>query len=110
MTDFQDCLKRRIAYVAIGEFKSGKFGDVQHLYEEAVATYSDGFEGAYLFQKPETDQGVSVVLWESAEDMDANQSEDHRKILAKMQPLFTQPPETAVYELVCKIDPPALAQ
>lgn len=105
MSDFQDCLKRKIASVAIGEFKSGKFGEVQHLYEEAVATYLDGFAGAYLFQKPETDQGVSVILWNSTEDMEANQGEAHQKILAKMQPLFAQAPNSEVYELVCHIDP-----
>ncbi len=105
MSDFQDCLKRTVASVAIGEFQAGKFSEARHLYEEAVATYVDGFEGAYLFQKPETDQGISVIFWDSAEEMEANRSAAHQKILAKMQPLFKQPPETDMYELVCKIEP-----
>ena len=106
MSDFQDFLTRRYAYVAIGEFKPGKFGEVRHLYEQAVATYTQGFKGAYLFQEPGTDKGVSVIFWESVEDMEANQTEEYKAILKKMTPLFAKPPETKIYEQVCKIEPP----
>ncbi len=105
MSDFHDFLKRRYAYVAIGEFKPGKFAEVRQLYEEAVATYSQGFKGAYLFQEPGTDKGVSVIFWESVEDMEANQTEEYKEILKKMIPLFAKAPETKIYEQVCKIDP-----
>lgn len=105
MSDFQDCLKRRFASVAIGEFKPGKFAEVRHLYEQAIATYSDGFEGAYLFQEPGTDKGVSVILWDNLEDMEAHEGEEQKAILNKMAPYFSEPPKVSVYELVCKIDP-----
>ncbi|WP_366918552.1 antibiotic biosynthesis monooxygenase [Acaryochloris sp. IP29b_bin.148] len=105
MSDFQDCLKRRFASVAIGEFKPGKFSEVQHLYEQAIATYSDGFEGAYLFQEPGTDKGVSVILWDNLEDMEAHEGEEQKAILSQMAPYFSDPPTVSVYELVCKIDP-----
>lgn len=106
MSDFQDFLKREYAYVAIGEFKPGKFNEVRHLYEEAIATYTQGFKGAYLLQEPGTDNGVSVILWESVEEMEANQSEEYQAILKKMTPLFAKTPRTAVYELVSHITPP----
>lgn len=106
MHDFHDCLKRQLVHVAIGEFKPGKFLQAQHLYEQAIATYSHGFKGAYLLQEPGTDRGISVVFWESADDMDANQAqEEHQAILRKMTPLFIALPNTAVYEVVTEIQP-----
>jgi heme-degrading monooxygenase HmoA len=105
MSDFQDFLKRRLASVAIGEFKPGTFTEVRHLYEQATATYKEGFQGAYLFQEPGTDRGVSVIFWDSLEDMDANQGEEHAAILKQMAPLFKTPPQMQVYELVCEIKP-----
>ncbi|MBH8562910.1 antibiotic biosynthesis monooxygenase [Nostoc sp. CENA67] len=103
--DFQDFLRHQFAHIAIGEFKPGKFEAAKKLYEEAVSTYSTGFKGAYLLQEPGTDKGISVIFWESVEDMTANQSEVYQSILKKMMPLFAEPPETVVYELVCEIKP-----
>ena len=106
MSDFQDFLTRRCAHVALGEFKPGKFEQARSLYEEAVSTYAEGFEGAYLLREPGTDQGISVVLWDSVEHMDENQTnEAHTAILKKMAPLFTQRPDTRFYEVVCAIEP-----
>ena len=106
MSDFQDFLTRHCAHVALGEFKPGKFEQARSLYEEAVSTYAEGFEGAYLLREPGTDQGISVVLWDSVEHMDANQTNiAHAAILKKMAPLFTQRPDTRFYEVVCHIDP-----
>ncbi|MBH8554384.1 antibiotic biosynthesis monooxygenase [Nostocaceae cyanobacterium CENA357] len=103
--DFQDFLRHKFAHVAIGEFKPGKFETAKKLYEEAVLTYTNGFKGAYLLQEPGTDKGISVIFWESVEEMTANQNEAYQSILKKMMPLFTEPPETVVYELVCEIKP-----
>ncbi|NET51456.1 MAG: antibiotic biosynthesis monooxygenase [Merismopedia sp. SIO2A8] len=106
MSDFQDFLTRRCAHVALGEFKPGKFEEARSLYEEATSTYADGFEGAYLLREPGTDQGISIILWDSVEQMDANQHTDtHDAILRKMAPLFSQQPETRYYEVVCHIEP-----
>ena len=57
----------------MASFKPGKFGEVQKLYEKAVETYQDGFKGAYLLQQPGSDDGLSVIFWDSLEDMEANQ-------------------------------------
>lgn len=103
--DFHDFLKHKFAHVAIGEFKSGKFEEAKKLYEEAVSTYNEGFQGAYLLQEPGTDKGISVIFWESVGDMEANQSEAYQTILKKMMSLFVKAPTTSVYEIVCEIQP-----
>jgi heme-degrading monooxygenase HmoA len=105
MSDFQDFLKRTFAYVAIGEFKSGKFEEAQRLYEQAVATYGEGFRGTYLLQEPGTDRGIAIIFWESAADMEANHSEAHETIMKQMAPLFATHPNTSFCEVVCDIQP-----
>ena len=104
MSEFLDFLKHKYAYVAIGEFKPGRFAEAQRLYEKAVSTYTTGFKGAYLLQKPGTDQGIAVIMWEKMEDMEANQSEAYQKILNEMNSLFAQTPMTAFYEVCSEID------
>ncbi len=100
MSDFQDFLKHQFAYVALGEFKPGKFEEARQLYEEAIATYRDGFKGAYLLQEPGTDRGIAVIFWESLADMEANQNEVCQAILQQMSPLFSHKPQTGLYEVV----------
>jgi heme-degrading monooxygenase HmoA len=109
MSDFQDFLRHQFAYVAIGEFKPGRFGEAQQLYEQAVATYTHGFKGAYLLREPGTDRGISIIFWESVDDMDMNQrNEALSAVLKKMGPLFAHAPTTAIYELVSDIQPQKL--
>jgi heme-degrading monooxygenase HmoA len=106
MSDFQDFLRNKTAYVAVGEFKPGKFSEAKQLYAEAVSTYGAGFEGAYLLQEPGTDRGIAVIFWDDASDMtDNNQDEIHQAILKKMNPLFATKPDTSFYEVVCDIQP-----
>ncbi len=108
MTEFLDFLKHKYAYVAIGEFKPGKFAEARQLYEKAVSTYSEGFEGAYLLQEPGTDRGIAVILWKDIEDMEANQSEANQAILDQMSHLFAAPPTTNFYEVCSEI--PAVSE
>ena len=105
MNDFQDFLTHDCAYVAIGEFKPGKFAEARRLYEEAVSTYAHGFKGAYLLQEPGSNRAISLVLWKSMDDMEASQTELYASILKKMAPLFSGAPVTQVYEVVCEIHP-----
>jgi heme-degrading monooxygenase HmoA len=105
MSEFLDFLRREYAYVAIGEFKPGKFEEAKQLYEKAVGTYTHGFKGAYLLQVPGTDKGIAVIFWETVEDMTSNHSEDYQKILKEMTPLFAQLPNTDIYEVVSEIHP-----
>lgn len=104
MSEFLDFLKHKFAYVAIGEFKPGKFKEAQQLYEKAVSTYTDGFKGAYLLQEPGTDRGIAIILWESLEDMEANQNEAYKAIMSQMSHLFTKVPTTSFYEVCSEIE------
>ena len=105
MAEFMDFLKHKVAYVAIGEFKAGRFADAQKLYEKAVSTYGEGFKGAYLLQKPDTDEGIAVIMWDNIEDMESNQSEAHQEIIKEMNALFAQSPSTSFYEICSDIKP-----
>ncbi|MBR8829449.1 MAG: antibiotic biosynthesis monooxygenase [Gomphosphaeria aponina SAG 52.96 = DSM 107014] len=104
MSEFQDFLKHKFAFVAIGEFQAGRFVEAQRLYEKAVATYTHGFKGAYLMQKPDTDEGIAVIMWDKIEDMEANQSEAYQAILAEINHLFVHPPTTSFYEVCSEIE------
>ncbi len=104
MSEFYDFLKHKYAYVAIGEFKPGCFSEAQRLYEKAVSTYSKGFKGAFLLQKPDTDQGIAIIMWDNREDMEANENETLQAILKEMTPLFSKPPQTDFYEVCSEIE------
>ncbi len=103
MPEFLDFLQHKYAYIAIGEFKPGKFAEAQRLYEKAVSTYKNGFKGAYLLQKPNSEEGIAIIIWEKIEDMEANQNEEYRQFLEEMAPLFSQPPVTDFYEVCSEI-------
>lgn len=103
MSDFHDCLTHSIAQVTIGEFLPGYFEQAQQLYLEAVSTYADGFDGAYLLRDGASDRGISIILWQSAEAMAANQTNLHNAIVQKMAPLFAGSPQNQHYEIVSMI-------
>ena len=84
MSDFHDFLTRQQVHVAIGEFKPGKFVEAQELYEKAIATYRQGFKGAYLLQEPGTDRGISVIFWESVDDMDSNHAQEQHQVIKRL--------------------------
>ncbi|WP_019500504.1 antibiotic biosynthesis monooxygenase family protein [Pseudanabaena sp. PCC 6802] len=107
MAEFLDFLRHQFAYVAIGEFKPGKFEEAKQLYEQAVSTYSQGFQGAYLLQEPGTDRGIAVIFWESMGDMEANHNAAHQAILDRMSYLFVKAPKTTFYEVVSTTKVPA---
>ncbi|MBR8830906.1 MAG: hypothetical protein N5P05_000170 [Chroococcopsis gigantea SAG 12.99] len=105
MPEFFDFLKHKYAYVALGEFKPGCFAEAQKLYEKAVSTYTTGFKGAFLLQKPGTDQGIAVIMWDSIEDMEANQNDSLHLIMKEMAHLFADAPVTDFYEVCSEIEP-----
>jgi heme-degrading monooxygenase HmoA len=111
MSDFDDFLKHKYAYIAIGEFKSGCFSEARQLYEKAVSTYTKGFQGAYLMQEPGTDRGIAIILWESIQDMDEHQNAHnaiYEQALVKIAHLFAAPPVTAFYEVCSEIGLPQI--
>ena len=105
MQEFSDFLKHnyQYAYVATATFKQGKFAEAQELFEKAVSTYTKGFKGAYLLQKPNTDEGIAFIIWEHLEDMEENRTEAYEKIMAEMKHLFATEPETDFYEVFSDI-------
>ena len=103
MTEFTDFLRHQCAYIAQATFKPGKFPEAQKLFEEAVATYTTGFKGAYLFQKPNSDEGIAFILWEKIEDMDENHNEVYDKIMMEMKHLFATTPDTNFYDVLSQI-------
>lgn len=106
MTEFySDVLRHKFAYVALGKFKPGRFADAQKLYEKAVSTYKAGFQGAYLLQKPGTDEGIAIIIWNSIEDMEENKTSVHEKLMEEMSTLFAESPETDFFEVCSEIKP-----
>ncbi len=105
MSEFLDFLKRKYAYVAIGEFKPGKLTEAEQMFETIVSTYRQGFKGSYFLQEPGTDRGIAIIFWENIEDMDANKSELSEKILQQMNHLFAKPPQTSFYQVQSENQP-----
>lgn len=103
MSDFDDFLKHKYAYVAIGEFKPGCFPEARQLYEKAVSTFSKGFQGAYLLQEPDSDRGIAIILWENIEDMDAHHDAIYEQTLAKIAHLFVAPPSPRSMKCAAKL-------
>lgn len=103
MSEFLDFLKHKYAYVALGEFKPGRFAEAQQLFVKAVATYTKGFRGAYLLQQPGTDRGIAIIIWNKIDDMQDNQTEAYKAILQEMSPLFATAPNTSFYEVCNEI-------
>ncbi|MGB3138689.1 MAG: antibiotic biosynthesis monooxygenase [Nodosilinea sp.] len=108
MSDFDDFLRHKYAYVAIGEFKPGCFSEARQLYEKAVSTYAKGFQGAYLLQEPGSDRGIAIILWDSIENMDGHQDVVYQQTLGKIAHLFATPPTTAFYEVCSEIGLPQM--
>lgn len=46
-----------------------------------------------------------MILWDNIEDMDKNQTELSQKIMAEMNPLFAEPPETDFYQVCSEVQP-----
>lgn len=109
MTEFMDFLRHKYAYVAIGEFKAGKFDEAKQLYEKAVSTYTQGFKGAYLLQQPNSDKGIAVIFWDEIDAMDSNHNETYEAILNEISHLFAKPPMTGFYDVCSEIPAPESA-
>jgi|694.fasta_scaffold03234_13 quinol monooxygenase YgiN len=108
MSDFDDFLKHKYAYVALGEFKPGCFAEARQLYEKAVSTYGKGFQGAYLMQEPGSDRGIAIILWDDIENMEEHHNTVYDQTLAKIAHLFVTPPTTAFYEVCSEIGLPQI--
>jgi heme-degrading monooxygenase HmoA len=105
MSDFLDRLEHKYAYVAIAAFKPGCFSEARQLFEKAVSTYGEGFEGAYLLQEPDSDRGIAIILWDNPDDMEAHKNATYADAMNKISHLFAEPPTTGFYEVCSEIMP-----
>ncbi|MGB8700311.1 MAG: antibiotic biosynthesis monooxygenase, partial [Thermosynechococcaceae cyanobacterium] len=64
----------------------------------------------YLLREPGTDRGISVILWDGEEEIEAQQTEEYKAILQQMTPLFATPPTLSTYEVVGEFHLPESAQ
>ena len=78
--------------------------------KEAVRAYRDrvvpagreeqGFRGAWMLTDPETGEGLSISLWESAEDMRSSEESDfHRREFGELEAFFISAPVRKHYEV-----------
>lgn len=78
--------------------------------EQAISTYEasvipeasklPGFKNAFLFVRSATGQGISIVLWETEEDMIAGEKSEYlRNQIAKFGAIFDTPPAIEHYEV-----------
>jgi heme-degrading monooxygenase HmoA len=78
--------------------------------KEAVRTYRDrvlpagreqeGFRGAWMLTDPETGEGMSISLWDSADDMRASEDSDfHHRELGELEAFFISAPVRKHYEV-----------
>ena len=104
MSEFSDFLKHKQAYVAIGEFKPGRFSEARQLYEKATSAYKgDGFKGAYLLHEPGSDRGIAIILWDNIGEMDECHDDAYQAALQEISSLFASPPQIKVYEVCSEI-------
>ena len=81
--------------------------------EEVVRTYRDrvvpagreqeGFRGAWMLTDPETGEGLSISLWQSADHMEASEESDfHHRELGELEDFFISAPVRKHYEVSVK--------
>ena len=81
--------------------------------EEVVRTYRDrvvpagreqeGFGGAWMLTDPETGEGLSISLWQSADDLLASEESDfHHRELGELEDFFISAPVRKHYEVSVK--------
>ncbi len=78
-----------------GSIRSGYWDDYRAYYNERVATSTTGVKGLQqrqlLRSTENTDEGISISLWDSMEDMTAYERSDTRKGLLQEADHLHQP-------------------
>ena len=80
-----------------------KVEETTSIYRDSVvpaAKAQQGFHAAYMLVDPATGKGMSITLWETVADLEANETSGfYQQQLAKFAPLFTAPPTRETYEV-----------
>ncbi len=91
------------ARLRIVQMKIDRIDETVKLYEESVipaAKSQKGYCGAYLLNDRKTGKGISIALWESEEDVIANeQSGYYQEQVNKFKDVFTASPVREGYEV-----------
>ena len=98
-------VRRRIrhARVVIMEMLPIDVKEAVRAYRERVVPAGregEGFGGAWMLTDPETGEGLSISLWESADDMRASEESDfHRREIGELEAFFVSAPVRKHYEV-----------
>ena len=86
-----------------GQIRIERIDEFIKIYKESVvpaAKSQKGYNGIYLFVDRKTGNGVSISLWESEEDVIANEKNlFYQEQVAKFITFFTKPPIREGYEV-----------
>ena len=89
------------------QVQADKIDEVLKIMEESVipaVKSQKGFRGLYGLTDRKTGKGVTISLWDSEEDVIANeQSGFYQEQVAKFKDLFTAPPVREGYEVSIQV-------
>ena len=92
------------ARLLIMQTKINRIDEVSKLFEESVVPLcktQKGYKGAYFLTDRKTGKSIPITLWESEEDMLANErSRFFQEQVVKFVSFFTSPPIRETYEVV----------
>ncbi len=91
------------ARVTMVQVDLNKFDETIGIFRDSVipaAKSQKGYQSAYLLTDRKTGKGISITLWGSEEDANANeQSGYYQEQLGKFKDSFTAPPVREGYEV-----------
>jgi heme-degrading monooxygenase HmoA len=93
------------ARVISSNLAAGKTEDAVSIWRDKVAPaikQAKGFKGAYLVGDRGTDKGLTITLWETKEDADANNA-SLSQTLALFDGLFAAQPSLETYEVLVQV-------
>jgi len=91
------------ARVNIIQVKSDKIDEATKIYAESVTPArkaQKGSRGAYLLTDRKTGKGMAITLWDSEEDLLANEKSGYlQEQINKFKDVFAAPPVREIYEV-----------
>lgn len=94
------------ARVTVVQMKKDKLDETVKIYKEGVvpaAKSQKGYGGIYLLVDRKTGKGLSISLWDSEKDANANEKSGYyQQQVAKFKDYFTAPPVREGYEVAVK--------
>jgi heme-degrading monooxygenase HmoA len=92
-----------IARVTTVQISPDKAAEATNIFQNSVlpaAKAQRGFRTGYMLTDAASGKGMSVTIWDSLEDLQANEANGfYQEQVAKFGPLFTAPPIREIYEV-----------